>query len=105
MKQNSDICPDCGQEITLKLAGDSLLCFEPDGTVHHCNKDPKYSFDPKPIGQAIEGKTISSFHVRRRIATLILSDSCVLEVFAIVDNTLVPVSLRLVSPEGILEER
>jgi len=99
-KQN-ETCPSCGQKVVWKPSGDSLLCFELDGTVHKCPRD----FQPKPIGQRVEGRTIQSFHLKRRIVTLVLSDNLVLEISAASDNDLVAMNLRLVAPDGVFEEK
>lgn len=101
MTSNIEICPTCGQKIVFKPVGDSLLCFELDGTAHKCARQ----FEPKPIGQAIEGHTIQSFHLKRRVVTLVLSDNFVLEISAASGDALVAMNLRLVSPDGIMEEK
>jgi len=96
-----ELCPSCGQKIILKPTGDSLMCFELNGTVHKCPR----AFEPKPLGQRIAGRTIQSFHLKQRIATLILSDNMVLEISAARGDDLVAMNLRLVASDGIIEEK
>ena len=102
---NQEICPDCGERVVLKAVGESLMCYEQDGTIHKCVQNPEYHYTPKPLGQSIEGKTILSFHLKRRVATLVLSDNFVLEIYAASGDDLVAMNLRLVSPGGIIEEK
>ena len=97
----SDLCPDCKEPVIFKPVGDSLLAFDRDGTIHKCARE----YQPKPIGQTIKGKIIEDFHLKQRIATLILSENYVLEISAASNSDLVAMNLRLVSPDGILEEK
>lgn len=96
-----DSCPSCNEKIVLKPVGESLLAFELDGTVHKCTRE----YEPRPIGQAIKGKVIEGFELKRRVASIILSDNHILEISASVGNDLVAMNLRLLSPEGIVEEK
>lgn len=86
----------------MKPVGDSLLSFEPDGSVHWCQ-----ALDSRPltIGETIQGKIIDKFILKHRRITLILSDSMVLEIYASSGEELVAMNMTLITPDGVREER
>jgi hypothetical protein len=101
-KSGNNICPTCNHPIILKLVGDNLLSFNPDGTIHRCA--PRGPV-PLTIGEAIQGKTINKFSLKHRRITLQLSDNHVLEIYATSGDDLVSMAMTLVTPEGIREEK
>lgn len=87
------LCPDCGSQVLEKVANGNIVRIEASGERHTCRSMLK------PIGQLVTGQTIESFQLRDRRVTMQLS-GMVLEIHAKGN----PLSIRLVSPNGTLEE-
>ncbi len=87
------LCPDCGSQVLEKIDNGGIARIEISGDKHVCRSALK------PIGQLVTGKTIESFQLRDRRVTMQLN-GMVLEVHAKGN----PLSIRLVSPRGTLEE-
>ena len=88
--RKNGLCPLCGEQI---LEKDNAR-FNMDGENHACLAKLK------PIGLAIIGQKIVSFSVRDHRVTLQIGSNMVLEIFG--KNS--PVIIRLVTPNGIIEE-
>ncbi len=88
--RKNSLCPLCGEQI---LEKDNKQ-FNMDGEKHACQ------VELKPIGKAIIGQKIDSFQVRDHRATIQIGGNMVLEIFGKAS----PVVIRLVTPNGVIED-
>lgn len=94
-------CPGCDAPIVLKVRdvnSQPQVC-NPDGTEHVCAGEAP-DFEPRPIGQAVNGAVIKDFDLRNRQLSITLDGGRVLKVYAGGKA----LRIWLMGPEGILED-
>ncbi len=87
-------CPQCGRAVMMKLEDQTLQMYDFNGQAHVCK-------EMKKIGGSVTGHIVEGFQLRDRRLLITLDGGITLEINSIGFR---PLKLRLVTPEGVLEE-